>query len=45
MGKCQIKRDKRKKNIGFLEYDYESAYKKSLEDIQTHKDELCSKDY
>jgi hypothetical protein len=34
MGKCQIKKDKRKKNRGFLEYDYESAYNKSLEDME-----------
>ena len=36
MKKCQIKRDKRKKNRGMhlLEYDYESAYNKSLEDME-----------
>lgn len=36
MSKCQMKRDKRKKNKGMrlLEYDYESAYNKSLEDME-----------
>ena len=34
MSRCQMKKDKRKKNIGLLEYDYESAYNKSLEDME-----------